>query len=163
MFQNFAGRLKTGFKKSKIFFTLKMPKIHCGHCFWPLEMIFMQIESNLEILGKKSFFWNFYLYLPLLTTIKYFGRNKSLRAQILASFLFLNGESEKVGLMVICRSFRLQVWRFYLTISINTYRKLQWDCSFFLDNFRPGLTCKRFFSSLFFSYFEIVQGGEILN
>ena len=34
---------------------------------------------------------------------------------------------------------------------------------FFLDNFLPGLTCKRFFSSLFFSCFEIVQGGEILN
>jgi hypothetical protein len=44
----------------------------------------------------------FYPFLPILDKIKYFGQNKSSRAQILASILFLNGESEKVGPMEIC-------------------------------------------------------------
>ena len=73
--------------------------------FLTLEMIFMQIGCNLEFLEKKYFFRNFdlfYPFLPLLDKIKYFGQNKSSRAQILASVLFLNGESEKNGLMEIC-------------------------------------------------------------
>ena len=70
--------------------------------FLTLEMIFMQIGCNLEFLEKKYFFRNFDIFLPLLDKIKYFGQNKSSRAQILASVLFLNGESEKNGLMEIC-------------------------------------------------------------
>ena len=64
--------------------------------FLTLEMIFMQIGCNLEFFEKKSFFQNFDLFLPLLDRIKHFGQNKSSRAQILGSVLFLNGESKKM-------------------------------------------------------------------
>ena len=67
------------------------------------------------------FFTFFYPFLPILDKIKYFGQNKSSRAQILASILFLNGESEKIGPMEICWPFRLQVGRLKLTISMSTY------------------------------------------
>ncbi len=87
-------------------------------------MICMQIRCNLEHLDKKSFFeifTFFYPFLPILDKIKYFGQNKSSRAQILASILFLNGESEKIGPMEICWPFRLQVGRYKLTISMSIF------------------------------------------
>ena len=91
-------------------------------------MIFMQIRCNLEHFDKKSIFWDFYQFLPILDKIKYFGQNKSSRAQILVSILFLNGESEKIGPMEICWPFRLKVGRLKLAISMSTYTlQIKWE------------------------------------
>jgi hypothetical protein len=50
-----------------------------------------------------------------------FGQNKFLRAEKLATCLFLYGESEKIGLEAICRPPRFQVLRILLTLSLNSH------------------------------------------
>jgi hypothetical protein len=53
-----------------------------------------------------------------------FGQNKSLKAEKLATSLFLYGESEKIGPEAICRPPRFQVLRILLTLSLKTVKSI---------------------------------------
>jgi hypothetical protein len=74
---------------------------------------------SFPVYGEKINLGNFRPFLRLsVLKVQNFGQNWSSRAEKLATSLFLYGESEKIGIEMICRPPRFQLMRFFLTTTL---------------------------------------------
>jgi hypothetical protein len=97
--------LTLSLKVPQIFFISKTNLKPVADLVFDLKNEFHANRMSFGILGVKGFQRQFLPILtppPLVLKIEYFGQNKSSRAEKLASYLFLYGESEKIGPETIC-------------------------------------------------------------
>jgi hypothetical protein len=104
----------------KKFFSPKTNQDRVANNVFDLQNDFHEDRLSFPVYGDKIKLGHFRPFLkPAVLKVQNFGQNKSSRAEKLATSLFSYGESEKVGLEMICRPPRFQLMRFTLTTTLN--------------------------------------------
>ena len=103
----------------KTYFFPKINRDHVANNVFDLQKNFHDDRLSFPVYGEKINLGHFRPFLrPAVLKVQNFCQNWSSRAKKLATSLFLYGESEKIGLEMICRPPRFQLMRFFLTTTL---------------------------------------------
>ncbi len=115
----------------KTYFFPKINRDHVAYNVFDLQKNFHDDRLSFPVYGEKINLGHFRPFLrPTVLKVQNFCQNWSSRAKKLATSLFLYGESEKIGLEMICRPPRFQHMRFFLTTTlklnfVNVFHNIQ--------------------------------------